>query len=375
MLHLDMDAFYASVEQRERPELRGRPVVVGADPRQGEGRGVVAAASYEARKYGVHSAQPISQAWRNCPGAEFVRPRFHLYEEVSREAVAILEDAVDVLEPVSIDEAYADVSRVCGGSIEAGARLADALGRRVRDELDLTCSVGVAPNKLAAKIASDEDKPDGRTVVHRGEVEAFLAPRPADAIPGVGEETREHLAGHGIETVADLAELAPDEAGNLLGSWGPRIVALARGRDERPVDPERERKSVGAERTFPEDRPPARARAELVQVAAEATRRLDSVDEQARTVQVKVRLEPFETFNRQRRLPAPTDEASVVQRVAGELFDRLDPDRRVRLVGVRLADLAGGEVRQARLDRWPVDVHGEAQPTRAWERDGYWRFG
>lgn len=374
VLHLDMDAFYASVEQRERPELRGRPVVVGADPKQGEGRGVVAAASYEARRYGIHSAQPISQAWRNCPGAEFVRPRFELYQRVGRRARALFEDAVDVLEPVSVDEAYADATERTGGSIEAGARLGRAIKRRVRDELDLTCSVGVAENKLAAKIAADEDKPDGLTVVERGEVAAFLAPREVDAIPGVGDKTRALLTQHGVETVADLAAVDPSRAGELLGTWGPRLVARARGRDERPVDPAHERKSVGTERTFPEDRAPDRAREVLTEVAREAVRRLNAEDGQARTLAVKVRLEPFETFTRQRRLEAPTDDAALVEEVALELFDGLDPDRRVRLLGVRLSGLLEGPRRQATLEKWPAGAPEDVLDDPVWERDDYWRF-
>lgn len=375
VLHLDMDAFYAAIEQRERPELAGRPVIVGADPQQGEGRGVVAAASYEARKYGVHSAQPISQAWRNCPGGVYVRPRFDLYEAVSQALMALLEDAVDILEPVSIDEAYADVTDRTGGDVDAGRRLADALRRRVKDQLELTCSIGVASTKLVAKIASDEDKPDGLTVVPPDEVEPFLAPRPADVIPGVGPKTYSALRDRGIETVADLAEAEPDALETALGTWGPRLIELAQGRDPRPVDPTWDRKSIGAERTFAEDLDPEVARQRVPRVAKEATRRLAEEGDQGRTITLKLRVAPFETFTRQRTLPAPTDDPEVVATVVLDLFDQAAPDRDVRLIGVRIADLAKEGPRQATLDRWPADVLGEDKAPVPWEREGYWRFG
>jgi nucleotidyltransferase/DNA polymerase involved in DNA repair len=374
VLHLDMDAFYASIEQREDPSLRGKPVVVGADPQQGEGRGVVAAASYEARRYGVHSAQPISQAWRNCPEGVYLRPRFDLYEDESREVFAIVGDAVDVLEPVSIDEAYADVTERVDGDWAAAERLAEALARRIRDERGLTCSIGIGPNKLVAKIAADEDKPDGRTLVEAAEVQAFLAPKPVDVIPGVGPKTRQALEAAGVETVGELAERSAAEMEEAFGAWGPQMVERARGRDERPVTSEHERKSVGVETTFPEDVEPEEARQALADVAAEAARRLADRDLQGRTIALKVRLSPFETFTRQRTLPAPTDRSATIERVAGELFDEADVDRRVRLLGVRIASLVDDDARQARLDRWPEDRAADRLDEPPWARQGYWRF-
>jgi nucleotidyltransferase/DNA polymerase involved in DNA repair len=374
VLHLDMDAFYASIEQREDPSLRGKPVIVGADPQQGEGRGVVAAASYEARRYGVHSAQPISQAWRNCPEGVYLRPRFDLYEDESREVFAIVGGAVDVLEPVSIDEAYADVTERVDGDWAAAERLAEALARRIRDERGLTCSIGIGPNKLVAKIAADEDKPDGRTLVEPAEVQAFLAPKPVDVIPGVGPKTRQALEAAGVETVGELAERSAAEMEEAFGAWGPQMVARARGRDERPVTSEHERKSVGVETTFPEDVEPEEARQALADVAAEAARRLADRDLQGRTIALKVRLSPFETFTRQRTLPAPTDRSATIERVAGELFDEAGVDRRVRLLGVRIASLVDDDARQARLDRWPEDRAADRLDEPPWARQGYWRF-
>lgn len=374
VLHLDMDAFYASIEQREDPSLQGEPVIVGADPHQGKGRGVVAAASYEARRYGVHSAQPIGRAWRNCPEGVYLRPRFGVYEAESRAVFAIVADAVDVLEPVSIDEAYADVTERVDGDWEAATRLAEAIARRIAAERDLTCSIGIAPNKLVAKIAADEDKPDGLTLVQPGETEAFLGPKPATVIPGVGPKTADALAGIGVETVAELAERDPRAMEQRFGAWGPQMVQRARGVDERPVTAESERKSVGVESTFPEDVEPERAREALGELAAEAARRLQDEGGQGRTIALKVRVAPFETFTRQRTLPAPTDDAATIERVVAELFHEADVDRRVRLLGVRIGRLDGEDPRQVSLDRWPEDVAAEGLDEPAWEQEGYWRF-
>jgi nucleotidyltransferase/DNA polymerase involved in DNA repair len=369
-----MDAFYASIEQREDPSLRGEPVIVGADPQQGEGRGVVAAASYEARRYGVHSAQPISRAWRNCPEGVYLRPRFDVYEAESREVFGIVREAVDVLEPVSIDEAYADVTERADGDLGAARQLAEALRRRIEAERSLTCSVGIGPNKLVAKIASEEDKPDGLTLVEPDEVEAFLANKPAEVIPGVGPKTAEALDELGVETVGELAARDPRAMEERFGAWGPRMVRRARGEDERPVRAEHERKSVGVESTFPEDVEPDRAREALDELAAEAADRLQAEGDQGRTIVLKLRLTPFETFTRQRTLPAPTDDPATIREVVTELFDEADVDRRVRLLGVRIASLVDESARQVRLDRWPEDVAADRLDEPAWEREGYWRF-
>jgi len=279
-----------------------------------------------------------------------------------------------VLEPVSIDEAYADVTERVDGDWTAAERLAEALARRIRDERGLTCSIGIGPNKLVAKIAADEDKPDGRTLVEAAEVQAFLAPKPVDVIPGVGPKTRQALEAAGVETVGELAERSAAEMEEAFGAWGPQMVERARGRDERPVTSEHERKSVGVETTFPEDVEPEEARQALADVAAEAARRLADRDLQGRTIALKVRLSPFETFTRQRTLPAPTDRSATIERVAGELFDEAGVDRRVRLLGVRIASLVDDDARQARLDRWPEDRAADRLDEPPWARQGYWRF-
>ncbi len=373
VVHLDMDAFYASVEQRDRPELQGKPVIIGADPQKGQGRGVVAAASYEARDYGVRSAMPISRAWRACPNGVYLRPRHGYYSQVSRGVFNLVEGLVDVLEQTSIDEAYADVTPSCQGSFRRAKALAQQLKDAIQDRFDLTCSIGIGPNKLVAKIASDLDKPDGLTVVPPDRVEDTLGPLEAKVIPGVGPKTYETLKEAGIRTVAALAKADPEAMADRFGTWGPRMVALARGHDDRPVDPSHDRKSVGAETTFREDLAPQEARDRLASVVGEAVDRLQAATDQARTITLKLRTASFETTTHARTLQAPTDEAEAILAVVLELYDEAAPTERIRLLGVRLSSLDKAEHRQASLSEWPADVLGEADPP---EPPGgpLWRF-
>lgn len=363
VLHLDMDAFYASVEQRDDPSIRDRPVVVGADPKGGEGRGVVAAASYEAREHGVHSAMPISRAFQRLPeGTVYLRPRIGHYSEVSDAIFDAVAEAVDAFEPAGIDEAYAEVTRRCAGSFDRAEALARRIKDRTRQEWDLTCSIGVGPNKLVAKIASDLDKPDGLTVVRPHEVADVLGPLPVRVIPGVGPKTAERLRGMGVETVADLAGQDPAEMEERFGSWGPDLVARANGEDDRPVDPHWERKSVGTERTFMDDLAPDDAASALDDVVEEAVERLHRTGMQGRTVTLKVRLEDFETFTRSRTVPEPIDDPAAVREVVRGLFGEAPVDRPVRLLGVRISGLRRRGPRQATLDEW---VEVEAGPGAA----------
>ncbi|MFW6089487.1 MAG: DNA polymerase IV, partial [Gemmatimonadota bacterium] len=254
ILHVDMDAFFAAVEVREDPALRGRPVVVGADPQGGEGRGVVSTANYEARKYGIHSAQPISQAWRRCPHAVFLRPRGRLYAEVSRQVFDVFAAYTDLVEPLGIDEAFLDVT--------ASRRLfgeGPALARRLKGDVDdatgLTASVGVAAAKFVAKIASDLRKPDGLVVVEAGTEAEFLAPLPVRRLWGAGPKALEKLRALGCTTIGDVAGLDPAVLERRFGeAFGGRFHRLARGVDDRPVHTGRDRKSLGKETTFAEDR-------------------------------------------------------------------------------------------------------------------------
>jgi DNA polymerase-4 len=300
IVHVDMDAFYAAIEQLDHPELRGRPVIVGGDP---AGRGVVSTASYEARKFGVHSAMPAAQARRLCPQAVFLRPRFARYQEVSQQIRAILYSYTPLVEPISLDEAFLDLTgteRLLGPAEE----VAREIKRRVREETGLTCSVGVGPNKFLAKLASSLAKPDGFLVVREGEELAFLEDLPIERLWGVGEATAKRLRGLGITTVGQLRGLALEELLDKFGSLGRSLYELARGIDRSPVIPEREARSLGAERTFPEDlTDPEEMERVLFSLSEEVGRRLREERLKARTVQLKVRFADFTTITRALTLP------------------------------------------------------------------------
>ncbi len=336
ILHLDMDAFFAAVEQRDRPELRGRPVVIGADPQGGRGRGVVSTASYEARRFGVGSAMPISQAWRLCPHAVYIHPDIDKYAGESKLVMEVLRRVTDVVEPVSIDEAFLDVT----GSARAmgdGAAIARRLKDAIRAERQLTASVGVASSKLVAKIASDMQKPDGLVVVPAGEEAAFLAPLPVRRLWGVGPKMEEQLAKLGVVTIGDLAALAPVRLERRLGTHGQDLQRLARGEDDRPVAAEPAgAKSLGQEHTYGRDTADAgRLRATMLSLADTVAARLRAHGLRARTVTLKYRDEDFHTTTHARTLREPTDSGTVLFDVALALFaDVHRPGRRVRLLGI-----------------------------------------
>ena len=362
ILHVDMDAFFASVEARERPKLRGRPVVVGADPRGGEGRGVVAAASYEAREFGIHSAQPISEAYRRCPDAVFVRPRGELYAEVSRSIFGILEDFTDQVEKLSVDEAFLDVtaSRRLFGE---GPEIARRIKERIREEERLTASVGVAPSKFVAKVASDLEKPDGLVVVRPGEERDFLAPLEIERLWGAGPKAVERFRRLGVATIGDAAGLSERRLLEAFGeAQGRRFHRLSRGVDDRPVTPERERKSLGKERTFPEDvADRSRVRRELLALCESTALALRSRGLAGSTVTVKLRWEGFDTVTRQATLERPIDTTEALWSAARELLERADrPSRRVRLVGVTVSSLVSDADRQLSL----FDEEGESDAER-----------
>ncbi len=331
---MDMDAFFAAVEQLDHPEWRGLPVIVGGDP---NGRGVVSTASYEARPYGVRSAMPAATAARLCPDAIWVRPRGTRYRELSLQVRECLWAETPLVEPVSIDEAYLDVTP---GRYEPEhpAEAARRIQERV-EELGLSCSVGVATSKVVAKIASDADKPGGLTVVSPGEEAAFLAPLPVSSLPGAGAVTCERLAGFGVHTLGRLASLDEDSALEILGSHGMSFVRRARGIDERPVVASPERKSVSHERTFSEDLT-AREEVhhELASLAERVGRRLRAKGMRGRTVTVKLRYADFTTRTVQRTLPSVTDSERVFGPVAAELLDSVwRPGTGLRLLGVGLS--------------------------------------
>jgi len=346
ILHVDMDAFYASVELRDQPDLRGKPVVVG-----GLGaRGVVLSATYEARAFGVRSAMPVGRARRLCPQGIFLPPRHRLYGEVSKEVMAIFRSVTPEVEPLSLDEAFLDVS---GAQRRLGSptAIAEQIRRQVREQQSITCSVGVAPVKFVAKIASARCKPDGLLVVPGSGLLAFLHPLPVSALWGVGDRAEEVLSRLGLRTVGDIAHVPEATMRRELGVAGAHLHALAWGRDSRPVSPRREEKSVGAEETFPADvDDPEVIKKELLRLSGRTARALRSAGCVARTVTVKLRLASFKTITRSRTLSEPTDVAREIYTAACALYEGsgLDGRARLRLVGVRAAGLrpATGAARQ-----------------------------
>jgi DNA polymerase-4 len=341
ILHVDLDAFFAAVEQRDRPELRGRPVVVGGG---GPGdRGVVSAASYEARKFGVHSAMPLRTAGRLCPDAVFLPVNGAKYQSVSREVMAVLRRFTPLVEPISIDEAFMDVtaSRALFGDGEAIARRIKAV---IHEEVGLTASVGVAATKLVAKIASDLRKPDGLVVVPPGSEAAFLDPLPISRLWGVGPQTAAALTDYGVRTIGDLARLDPDVLVRRFGQHGASLVDRAHGVDPDPVDEGDAAKSIGHEHTFDIDTSdPEVIERTLLGMADGVAGRLRASGVKASTVTVKVRDSSFRTVTRQRTLREPTDLTEPIWRTAVELARPEIRGKRIRLVGVTASHLDGAE--------------------------------
>ena len=343
ILHVDMDAFYAAVEQRDRPELRGLPVIVGADPRGGRGRGVVATASYEARRFGVHSAMPISRAWRLCPQGAYVPPDMEKYVRVSGQVMDILRRFTDCVEPLSIDEAFLDVT-ASRRALGDGETIGRALKEAIRAETGLTASVGVAPSKLVAKIASDLRKPDGLLVVAPGTEAAVLAPLPVRRLWGVGPKMEEVLARLGVATIGDLAALDPDRLERRLGTHGHDLLLLARGVDDRPVVADRdEAKSVGHEHTYDVDtRDLDILRRTLLDLSDSVAARLRAHGLRGRTVTVKYRDEDFVTLTRAETIAEGTDAGDRIFEVSCRLFQKAHGRLRVRLLGVSVSGLSKG---------------------------------
>jgi len=340
ILHIDMDAFYASVEQRDRPELRGCPVAVGGSPDQ---RGVVAAASYEARVFGVRSAIPMARAVRLCPSLIIVPPDFRKYRTVSQQLFEIFRRVTSLVEPLSLDEAYLDVTSNAWGET-LGINVARRLKSEIREATGLTASAGVAPNKFLAKIASGWHKPDGLTVIAPERVEAFLHGLPVDALWGVGPVTARKLRARGIERLIDIRTVEPVSLRETVGSLADWLQQLARGEDDRPVVPDHDPKSSGSENTFARDLTDlTEIQAEVDELARGVAKWLAKTDRLARTVTIKVRYSDFTTITRSHTEPATRDEDSIVQRAVA-LLDRTDAGRRpVRLLGVSVHNLTTNE--------------------------------
>jgi DNA polymerase IV len=362
VLHVDMDAFYASVEQRDRRELRGRPVVVGALP---GGRGVVSAASYEARRFGIHSAMPISRAYRLCRDAVYLPVDMDKYAAVSRQIMALLAEWTPLLEPVSIDEAFLDVtaSRALRGD---GPVIAREIKARIRGEVALTASVGVAPNKFLAKVASDLEKPDGLVVVEAGREAAFVAPLPVSRLWGVGRVTATELEALGIQTIGQLARLSPSALEARFGSHGPSLAELARGRDDRPVEPFAAPKSMGAEETFGADHGDLDRLRETLRAQAErVARELRAEGYAGRVVTLKIRFADFSTYTRAHSA-APTQDGLRIYQEACRLLERVRLVQPVRLIGLSVSGL--GTAGQGQLPLFGPDAARQERLGRALDR-------
>ena len=353
ILHVDMDAFYASAERRQNPALAGLPIIVGADPKSGKGRGVVAGCSYEARKFGVHSAQPISRAYRLCPQGVYLRPNFPLYEETSARMMDILRSFSEKLEPMSLDEAFLDLSDRTADFDEA-AQIAKRIKEEIKAREGLTCSVGVAPNKSIAKIASDYKKPDGLTAVTPDQAQSFLRPLPVSRISGVGKKTTELLEKVGIKTIGDLASYPAGRIVELFGKWGIWMWQIANGIDESPVVSSYDIKSISTETTFEQDIEDRNIVIEtLDRQAREVHARAVQEGFLWRTVGLKLRFEDFTTFTRAKSRNDYTNRLDVVQSSVRFLFSEFEKDpRKVRLVGVRLSNLRRTDLSQETLLAW-----------------------
>ncbi|UGY94806.1 DNA polymerase IV [Streptomyces gobiensis] len=356
ILHLDMDAFFAAVEQAAKPSLRGKPVIVG-----GIGpRGVVATASYEARRFGVHSAMPTAQARRRCPNAAYLTPRFAVYREVSETVMGLLAGLSPLVEPLSLDEAFVDLE--AGGtpatSVDA-RRTGEGLRSAIRAATGLSGSVGLAGTKMLAKIASERAKPDGLVVIEPGAELELLAPLPVRTLPGVGPATAETLRRAGITTVGETAAAGEAELLRLLGkAHGASVYAMARGIDDRPVVAERESKSVSVEDTYEVDvTDRTRVQLEIGRLAERCAQRLRASGRSGRTVVIKVRRYDFATLTRSETLRGPTDDPSVVREAAARLIETVDTTEGVRLLGVGVSGLAD-------FTQEDLFAQATAEPTR-----------
>lgn len=337
IIHIDMDAFYASIEQRDHPEFRGKAIAVGGTP---EGRGgVVATASYEARKYGVRSAMPAKQAQKLCPAIIFVRPRFEVYKAVSNHIREIFGRYTDQIEPLSLDEAYLDVTtdkQNIGSAIE----IAQLIRKAIKDELQLTASAGVSVNKFVAKIASDINKPDGLTFIGPSRIESFMESLPVEKFYGVGKVTATKMKAMGLHTGADLKKLTESELKKHFGKTGSFFYQIVRGIDERSVQSHRETKSVGAEDTFPYDLTAIDdMRDELLKITKTVYNRLLKNGLKGRTVTLKIKYHDFRTVTRSHSFAEGTDDRNIIYKTACDLLLATDPENaRIRLLGISLSN-------------------------------------
>lgn len=344
-----MDSFYASVEMKENPLFRDKPLVVGADPRNGKGRGVVSTASYEARKFGIVSGMPISKAFMLCPHAVFIRPRFDLYSRASARVMAILASVTDKWEQVSIDEAYLDVSHL--GTYENARELALNLKKSILEREGLSCSIGIAPGKMVAKIASDFEKPDGLTIVEPSRVRDFLSPLPVGVIPGIGRITRTELETIGIYTIGQLAAFDIQILIERFGRWAIYIQGLAAGIDDEEVRPREGSRSISRESTYQEDTSDTSLLVRTLDVMAEdLIRSLEDEGLLFRTLTVKVRYENFTTYTKSKTIEKHSCSLDIVRNVSRALLCDFSVERKIRLIGLRLSNLRTIDPEQKRID-------------------------
>lgn len=343
-MHVDLDAFYASAEEREHPEFRGNPVIVGADPKSGIGRGVVATANYLAREFGVKSAMPISKAWKLCPQGIYVRPNFILYAKVSNDIMVIIRKYADKSEQVSIDEAFLDVTDKVE-DFEEAEKLAEKIKKEILNKEKVSCSIGIGPNKLIAKLASDYKKPYGTTVVKLEDVKKFVSELSVRKLPGIGPKTELVLNGMEIKTVVDLAKADVKTLVDTFGVFGYRMHEMALGTDESEVIEEYEIKSIGRETTFEEDVDnPEIIFNTINELVDEFHDELIALDIQFKTVNIKIRYENFETYTRTKTFGFYTNDKQIVKDTAKYLIQSfLNIGRKVRLIGVRVSGLKFGE--------------------------------
>ncbi len=338
IIHVDMDAFYASVEQRDNPDLQGKPVVVGGNPKS---RGVASTCSYEARRFGIRSAMPLAEAQRRCPQAIFLPVNMAKYQEVSTQIHRIFEDYTPIIEPISLDEAFLDVTNSLSlfGSSEI---IASEIKQRIKTELQLTASVGIASNKYLAKIASDIRKPDGFFKITDEEIDDFLDPLPVERIWGVGPKTAEQLHNRKIKTIRDLKGMEKHYLIQVFGSLGSQLYYLARGIDNRPVEPIREIKSIGRETTFPEDLADHDVlKTFILDLIVDVGRNLRAKSLKARTITLKIRYTDFRTVSRSKTIDFYTDLDKDIAREAYLLLDGLRLTQPIRLLGVSVHNLSG----------------------------------
>jgi len=336
ILHIDMDAFFAMVEQKRHPELIGKPVVVGGggDPTQ---RGVVSTASYEARKFGIHSAMPLRTAYRLCPNAVFLPVDYEEYSRMSEGIKKVLREFSPIVEDVGIDEAFLDISSIDKPSDE----IANEIKRRIKDETDLSCSIGIAPNKLLAKIASDMQKPDGLTIITEDEIEVRIWPLPVRKLWGVGPKTEAYLKDMGVATIGELASLSLDQLIEEFGkSYGGYLYEASRGIDESPLVTYWEPKSMSRETTFQEDVRDWQVIAKtLVELTKEVVHSMKEEGYQGRTVTLKIRFRDFRTLTRAKTLQDPTDSEEEIRKAAFDCLGRVELKKKVRLIGIRMGHL------------------------------------